>query len=418
MAPTTVQGEEYLRRLDGPLIFAANHASHLDAPLLLTSLPLRFRHHTVVAAASDYFFDRTWKSVLWSLSLAVVPIERSRVNRRSADTAAELIEDGWNLVIFPEGGRSPDGWGQPFRGGAAYLAGARGPVVPVHLGGTRNVVAKRSPSGARAPGGSGTDERGGTRVRRSPVTVVFGQPLSPACDGEDAREFGARIEQAVALLSDEMASDWWSARRRAAAGTSPCAPRSRGVALAAGLGARAGADGSRHTGVAVMSPSSWRVVTLDHRDLAVPFEEVVRLIDTAGTATGAAYSRSDVVEALHEQQPTVVALASGALVGVLTARVAGPDAHILAFALHPQWRNRGIGSALLRALDQEVIHRGAPAAGHARPRPGGGARLRKQGFAHTEGLHLYTRDASMVPEELAAVERYGGQFPPAACGTR
>ena len=80
------------------------------------------RHHTIVAAASDFFFDRTWKSILWSFSLAAIPIERSKVNRRSADTAAELIEEGWNLVIFPEGGRSPDGWTQPFRGGAAYLA--------------------------------------------------------------------------------------------------------------------------------------------------------------------------------------------------------------------------------------------------------------------------------------------------------
>ena len=413
VAPTTVQGEEYLRRLDGPLIFAANHASHLDAPLLLTSLPLRFRHHTVVAAASDYFFDRTWKSVLWSFSLAAVPIERSRVNRRSADTAAELIEDGWNLVIFPEGGRSPDGWGQPFRGGAAYLARRTGvPVVPVHLGGTRNVVAKRSPSGARAPGGSGTEQRGGTRVRRSPVTVVFGQPLSPRRRRGRPQVRGPhRAGGRPALRRDGLGL----VERPATGGGrhQPVAPGSRGVALAAGLGARAGADGSRHTGVAVMSPSSWRVVTLDHRDLAVPFEEVVRLIDTAGTATGAAYSRSDVVEALHEQQPTVVALASGALVGVLTARVAGPDAHILAFALHPQWRNRGIGSALLRALDQEVIHRGARRL-LAMLGPGqvGELAFANQGFAHTEGLHLYTRDASMVPEELAAVERYGGQFPP------
>jgi len=42
-------------------------------------LPLEFRHHTVVAAASDYFFDRTWKSMLWSFSLAAIPIERTKV---------------------------------------------------------------------------------------------------------------------------------------------------------------------------------------------------------------------------------------------------------------------------------------------------------------------------------------------------
>ena len=106
--------------------------------------------------------------------------------------------------------------------------------------------------------------------------------------------------------------------------------------------------------------TAWRVLTLGDRDPVVPFEEVVRLIDMAGTATSAAYSRSDVVEALHEHQPAVVALATnGDLVGAAVARVAGPDANVLAFALHPGWRRQGIGSALLRQLDQEVIHRGS-----------------------------------------------------------
>jgi uncharacterized protein (DUF302 family) len=113
IAPATVRGLEHLRHVEGPVIFAANHASHVDTPLLLTNLPVEFRHHTIVAAASDYFFDRTWKSVLWSFSLAAIPFERRKVNRKSLDTLAELIDKGWNLVIFPEGGRSPDGWTQP-----------------------------------------------------------------------------------------------------------------------------------------------------------------------------------------------------------------------------------------------------------------------------------------------------------------
>ena len=33
------------------------------------------------------------------------------------------MADGWSLLIYPEGGRSPDGWGQDFKGGAAYLSG-------------------------------------------------------------------------------------------------------------------------------------------------------------------------------------------------------------------------------------------------------------------------------------------------------
>ncbi len=206
VAPTTVRGTEHLRHVAPPAIFAANHASHLDTPLLLTTLPVRFRHRTVVAAAADHFFDRHWKAVLWSFGVAAIPIERARVNRRSADVAAALLEEGWNLIVYPEGGRSPDGWAQPFRGGAAYLARRSGrPVVPVHVNGTRHVLPKGG--GRRLP-------------RRSPVSVVFGPPLTPD-EGEDARRFGARIETAVAVLADEVSSDWWQARTRAARGDTP-----------------------------------------------------------------------------------------------------------------------------------------------------------------------------------------------------
>lgn len=211
VAPPTVLGEEHLAPLDGPVIFAANHTSHLDTAVVVSALPLRFRHRTVVAAAADYFFDRTWKAATWSLLLGTIPMERTKVNRRSADLAAELLDEGWNLVIFPEGGRSPDGWAQEFRGGAAYLAKRCGvPVVPIHLRGVRPVFPK-----------------GGAKLRPGKVEIRFGAPLRPLASDqnagrdEDARRFAARIEAAVAALADEAESDWWSARQRAAAGTTP-----------------------------------------------------------------------------------------------------------------------------------------------------------------------------------------------------
>ena len=204
VASPQLRGEEGLVDLETPVIFAANHASHIDTPLLLACLPLRFRHRTVVAAAADYFFDRRWKADTFSFLLGAIPIERTKVNRRSADLAAELLADDWNLVIFPEGGRSPDGWAQEFRGGAAYLASRTGrPVVPVHLDGTRHILPK-----------------GGGTLRRVRTTVTYGTPLWPA-EGEDARRFAERIEAAVATLANESSTDWWTARKAAAAGTTP-----------------------------------------------------------------------------------------------------------------------------------------------------------------------------------------------------
>jgi 1-acyl-sn-glycerol-3-phosphate acyltransferase len=193
-----------LAEAGGPVIFAPNHHSHVDTPLLITSIPEPWRHRLFVAAAADYFFRTPATSALSALVIGAIPIERSRVSRRSADRAAGLIDDGWSLLIFPEGGRSPDGWGQPFRGGAAYLALRCGvPVVPVHLSGSGRILRK----GRKLPTPAAT-------------RVTFGAPMTPS-PGEDARRFGATIERAVAALADEATTDWWQARRRAHAGESP-----------------------------------------------------------------------------------------------------------------------------------------------------------------------------------------------------
>lgn len=204
LADPSVCGLDRLDRLDdGPAIFAANHASHLDAPLILTSLPARLRHRTVVSAAADYFFDRPWKAKLSAGLIGAIPTERQRVSRRSMDLAAELLSRGWSLVLFPEGGRSPDGWARDFGDSAGYLAKRTGvPVVPVHVEGTGELLGKRRPG-----------------LRRGATKVSFGRPI-PA-EGLPTRRLGEMVEAAVAELADEAATDWYSARLRAGASKSP-----------------------------------------------------------------------------------------------------------------------------------------------------------------------------------------------------
>jgi 1-acyl-sn-glycerol-3-phosphate acyltransferase len=204
LASPTIRGLDRLADVEGPVVFAANHHSHVDTPLMLSAIPEPWRHHIVIGAAADYFFGNRVTAPLSALVIGAIPIERNKVGRKSADDAAALIDDGWSMLIFPEGGRSPDGWGQPFRGGAAYLSlRCDVPVVPVHIEGTGRILRK----GRSVPQPSST-------------TITFGPPLR-AADGEDSRRFASRIEREVATLADEARHDWWSARRRAHAGETP-----------------------------------------------------------------------------------------------------------------------------------------------------------------------------------------------------
>jgi 1-acyl-sn-glycerol-3-phosphate acyltransferase len=187
-----------------PLIFTPNHHSHLDTGLCLMAIPEPWRSKVVVGAAADYFFTTHLTAAASALALNAIPIDRETVSRKSSDLAKDLVDQGWSLLLFPEGGRSPDGWGQPFKGGAAYLSAKTGaPVVPVFIDGAGAIFGK-----------------GMKRPKPGRTTVVFGAPIHPV-EGENTRRFNERIEQAVTELGDETLTDWWGARQRAAQRTNP-----------------------------------------------------------------------------------------------------------------------------------------------------------------------------------------------------
>ncbi len=220
---------------DTPVIIVSNHTSHLDAPMLLCALPGRVRARTAVTAAADYFFDSVWRGASSALAFATVPIDRS--GGAPSSTPMDLLRDGWNLVIFPEGTRSRDGARGRFRLGAAYLAINAGvPVVPV---GVRGAFAAM-PRGRSWP-----------LPGRPQVTVRFGRPLRPL-PGEDVRTFTARLAAEVDRLCAEDATSWWDATRVALAEQpgdspgspcgSPASPASASIPPVAETAAPAGAE--------------------------------------------------------------------------------------------------------------------------------------------------------------------------------
>ena len=187
-----------------PVIFVANHHSHADTPLLLTSIPIKWRKRLIVGAAADYFFNSRIGGSLSALFIGAIPVERSKISRTSSDQIASLINRGWSFMVFPEGGRSPDGWGQPFRAGAAYLSiKCNTPIVPIHLSGTGNILRK-----------------GKIWPSRSSTKVTFGNPIWPE-ENENSRNYSKRIESAVAELADEGDNDWWVAQKRKYSGQTP-----------------------------------------------------------------------------------------------------------------------------------------------------------------------------------------------------
>lgn len=186
LASVTVLGREHLEGLDGPYVVVSNHASHLDAPLIIGALPRRLSRYLAANAAADYFFDVKWRKPLTALFFNAFPVDRSGLRGRSS-VATTLLDQGVPLLIFPEGGRSRTGEIGTFKPGAAALCKSRDvPCLPVAIVGASQAM----------PYGRSWPERG-----RPPVFVTFGEPLR-AEDGESTIDFSDRIAKEVRGLID------------------------------------------------------------------------------------------------------------------------------------------------------------------------------------------------------------------------
>jgi 1-acyl-sn-glycerol-3-phosphate acyltransferase len=201
-----VYGVEKLDGVEAPLVFYSNHSSHLDATLIMCSLPDRWQRKTAVGAARDYFFDVWWRQAFTALTYGGFAIDRAKGGQGAIDKARELIRDGWSLVVFPEGTRSLDGHMQRFRHGASRMALELGVgVAPIAIVGAYQAMPKG---------------RGWPRPGRPPVTVRYGDVLYPQ-EGETHQALSVRMQQAVMELFDEDRTTWFEAVGRAARDETP-----------------------------------------------------------------------------------------------------------------------------------------------------------------------------------------------------
>ncbi|MBA7693644.1 hypothetical protein ES703_102232 [subsurface metagenome] len=144
VAPLRVEGKENLKGLRGPVLFATNHQSHMDTPVVLAALPVSWRRRTTVAAAADFWFAGGRVKRLLATSLFnAFPFSRTDSIRPTLEHCCWLLDRGWSVLIYPEGTRSETGQMAPFKSGLGLMAVELGvPVVPIHIRGTYEVLAK------------------------------------------------------------------------------------------------------------------------------------------------------------------------------------------------------------------------------------------------------------------------------------
>ena len=136
LCPVKISGLERLDR-SRPQVIAVNHASALDIPLLYAKLPFQFR----IAFKSELL---SYPIVGWHLKRSgQICIDQQNPSKSIASIRSALkgLKAGLPLVIFPEGGRTPDGEIKPFLPGAFFLAiKAQVDIVPVALVGTFDLL--------------------------------------------------------------------------------------------------------------------------------------------------------------------------------------------------------------------------------------------------------------------------------------
>ena len=192
-----VDGRERLRGVTSPVIFAANHQSHMDGPMIMAALPRRWRYRVAPAMAKEFFkphfFPAQYSRTAWftnslnyylsSLFFNAFPLpQREAGARQTLRYIGEVLEDGFSVLIFPEGKRTDTGEIDRFRPGIGMIASRLNvPVVPVRIEGLDRVL-----------------HHTWRMARPGRVRIAFGTPLH--LTGDDYEALAKQVEDAVRAL--------------------------------------------------------------------------------------------------------------------------------------------------------------------------------------------------------------------------
>ena len=107
---------------------------HLDQSMLLRSMPQGFRQRVAIAAAASDIFGNRFRGFGASLSGTRFPSRKRAAACESLEYVAKMLDEGWNVLIFPEGKLTVVGPMQPFKSGTGHLAVDTGvPVLPMRI---------------------------------------------------------------------------------------------------------------------------------------------------------------------------------------------------------------------------------------------------------------------------------------------
>jgi long-chain acyl-CoA synthetase len=161
-----IEGLENLQGLDQPVIFMANHRSYLDGLYAVRAIPKRFRSKLGIAAARNPLYEKFWWfAPFGELMMNAYPFGSQLTEniKPGLEYTGRLLDDGWNVLIFPEGAMNrTDSVLQSLKGGAGVLAvEMQVPIVPIALSGVDRIL----PPEKLLP------------RKRAPVEIRFGPPL-------------------------------------------------------------------------------------------------------------------------------------------------------------------------------------------------------------------------------------------------